>query len=145
MTAMEEAATKVHNRPRPTTTTATVSHATSLTFAPAPARNQQHPAPPKKIVNNPLSPHHPARLIVQVLPEGVKPDDRPDPTKLVKDINARLAANADSKHLIVVSTKWNAHGNCIILTHLDQTGAGLAKYLRLFVDLIAPGHDTIVR
>ncbi|KAJ6522103.1 Endonuclease/exonuclease/phosphatase, partial [Mycena vulgaris] len=106
---------------------------------------QQAPAPPKKVITNPLSAHHPSRLVVQIPPDGVKPEDRPDPMQLTRGINARLAANAAAKHLVVVSTKWNAHGNCIVLTRSDQTAAELAKHADLFKDLISRGRPSIVR
>ncbi|KAJ6512136.1 Endonuclease/exonuclease/phosphatase, partial [Mycena vitilis] len=127
-----------------TTSTAKNSFASSSVIVPT-RKPQQTPAPAKKTVENPLSAHHPSRLVVQILPEGVKPDDRPDPLDLVKGINAKLAANEEAKHLVVVSTKWNAHGNCIVLTRSDQTAAELAKHARLFVDLISKGQPTVVR
>ncbi|KAJ7509174.1 hypothetical protein B0H11DRAFT_1901317 [Mycena galericulata] len=107
--ALEAATTTGWNTNTPTTQTHTApnaSYATGPTINPG--RKTQTNAP-KKPPANPLSPHHPSRLVVQVLPEGVKPDDRPEPAQLIKDINARLANSAEAKHLMVVSTKWNAH------------------------------------
>ncbi|KAJ7693987.1 Endonuclease/exonuclease/phosphatase, partial [Mycena metata] len=139
----------VKERPQPApaaqnASTPTNSYATGPTINPTRKTAQQTKLPPKKAVTNPLDVHHPSRLIVQVLPEGVKPEDRPDPMQLLKDINTRLAASAEAKHMAVVSTKWNSHGNCIVFTRSDQTAAELATHAKLFVDAIAKDRQTII-
>ncbi|KAJ7263808.1 hypothetical protein C8J57DRAFT_1183273 [Mycena rebaudengoi] len=119
------------------------SHATGPTFKPT-RKGLQAATPPTKVIENPLEAHHPSRLIVQVLPEGLKPEERPDPNELVRGINARLAANDGAKHMKVVSTKWNGNGNCVVFTRADQTAKELLKFKDLFVDLIARDHQTAV-
>ncbi|KAJ7288036.1 hypothetical protein C8J57DRAFT_1047862 [Mycena rebaudengoi] len=119
------------------------SHATGPTFKPV-RKGTPAAAPSMKVIENPLEAHHPSRLIVQVLPEGLKPEERPDPNELVRGINARLAASNEARHLKVVSTKWNGNGNCVVFTRADQTAKELLKYKNLFVDLIAKNHQTVV-
>ena len=94
---------------------------------------------------NPLNAHHPSRLVIQILPEGIKPEDRPDPNELIQGINNILTAHEDSKHLKVVSTKWNGNGNCVVFTRADQTAAELEKFKDRFVHLITGGRQSIVR
>ncbi|KAJ7132897.1 Endonuclease/exonuclease/phosphatase [Mycena crocata] len=140
MTALEKVVT--NSAPAVQQSTATSSHATGPVINPT--RKTQTPAQ-KKTISNPLNAHHPSRLIVQVLPEGIKPDERPEHTKLVNTINERLATSQESKHLVVVSVKWNGNGNCIVFTRSDQTAAELKQHANRFVDLIAQGHQYIIR
>ncbi|KAF8202788.1 Endonuclease/exonuclease/phosphatase, partial [Mycena galopus ATCC 62051] len=101
------------------------------------------PAAPE-LITNPLNAQHHSRLIVQVLPDGLKPEHRPDPTLLNDEINIRLTADKDAGHLKVVSHKWTPNGHCIIFTRMDQTAAELIKYQHLFTDAIAPGRQVKV-
>ncbi|KAJ7862235.1 Endonuclease/exonuclease/phosphatase, partial [Mycena olivaceomarginata] len=115
----------------------TATHALGPTYKPT----KKTPAPPKP-VTNPLSAHHPSRLIVQILPGGLKPEERPDAEKLTNHINDRLAADPQASHLKVVSHKWTYNGHCVVLTRADQSAAELIKFQHLFTDAIAPGHQT---
>jgi phage baseplate assembly protein W len=107
---------------------------------PKAAQNTQHRTP-----TNPAAAHHPSRLIVQMPPDRVTPEFRPDAIDLVKNINSELAKHEDSKHLRVVSVKWNSSGNCIVCTKSDQKAAELAKYQDRFIHLFDTGPGTIVR
>ncbi|KAJ6607294.1 hypothetical protein B0H10DRAFT_2227956 [Mycena sp. CBHHK59/15] len=121
-----------------TTTPQTQNSAAKTTHSLGPTINPTRKTQaPSKTVTNPLEAHHPARLIVQILPEGIKPEDRPDPVRLNEAINARLASTPESRHMKVVSHKWSTNGNCVVLTRADQTAAELIKFKDLFIDAIA--------
>jgi hypothetical protein len=99
----------------------------------------------KKAPSNPLSAHHPSRLVVQILPNGIPKEQRPDDAVLVADINKSLMQHTASKHLRVVSVKWNGNGNCILFTRADQTAQELAKHAQVFQHLLGKGRKTETR
>ncbi|KAJ7185249.1 hypothetical protein C8R46DRAFT_875181, partial [Mycena filopes] len=151
-TRLDSVERAIKEQPNPSTPTTnnnapTASYATGPLIHPT-RKAQQPTAPrlaPKKVVTNPLDAHHPSRLIVQILPEGLAPEERPEPMQLCKEINARLAGDAKAKDMLVVSTKWNTHGNCIVFTREDQTAAELVKHAHLFTDIIGRGKQTVAR
>ncbi|KAF7975490.1 hypothetical protein HWV62_9407 [Athelia sp. TMB] len=110
------------------------------TYSPEPKRSTAEPKPK----HNPLTAHHPSRLVIQI-ENGLPADQRPPPHELVNAINSRLQAGEDSKHLRVVSVTWNKNGNCIVFTRQDQAAAELLKFQDRFVDLVAKGNPAIAR
>jgi hypothetical protein len=99
----------------------------------------------RKTSSNPLNAHHPARLVIQMIPEGISPDERPDPRDLVDQINRRLLENPESRNLVVAAVKWNSHGNCILIMRADQNAKELIKFKDRFIDLITKGRTAEVR
>ena len=87
-----------------------------------------------KIPTNPNSSHHPSRLVAQFYPKGIPDNLRPDPSKIVTEINAALASHQPSSHMKVVAANFNTQGNLIISTRSDQTASELLKS----GDLITP-------
>jgi hypothetical protein len=83
---------------------------------------------------NPNSPYHPSRLVVQFPPGGIPDNLRPDPSKIVAEINNTLASNQSACHLKVVAANFNTQGNLIMSTRSDQTANDLLK----FKDLLTP-------
>ena len=95
---------------------------------PPPKQNLPQPsAKDKKIPINPNSSHHPSRLVAQFPPGGVPENMRPDPSRIVLEMNAALSANAPSSHMKVVAANFNPQGNLIISTRSDQTAAELLQ------------------
>lgn len=94
---------------------------------------------------NPLEAHHPSRLVVRIIPNGLPKEARPEEDKLVQDINNALQRHSEARHLRVVSVKWNASGNCILFTRADQTAQELVKYAKTFQQLIGQGRPTEAR
>jgi hypothetical protein len=92
---------------------------------------------------NPLDAHHPSRLVIRILPEGIPPNERPDSTTLVKAINEQLSASRDSRNLKVVSVKWNNSGNCVVFTRADQKAADLLKFKDRFIHLIKGQREAV--
>ena len=86
---------------------------------------------------NPKASHHPSRLVVQFKPNGIPPEQRPDPSLLVGNINASLAHDPQSKHLKVVAANFNNQGNLILSTRSDQTAEQLMKFQNSFSHLLA--------
>ena len=86
------------------------------------------PAYPTKAPNNPNSSHHPSRLVAQFLPNGISEILRPDPSRIVADINTALESKQASSHLKVVAANFNPQGNLIISTRADQTASELLKF-----------------
>ncbi|KAJ6479749.1 hypothetical protein C8R45DRAFT_832638 [Mycena sanguinolenta] len=143
LTAQTQTATLA---PQPTvirqTPAKTGAHTDNFTTGPTfkPTRKAPQPQAPKPVMN-PLNAHHPSRLIVQVLPNGLQPADRPEPEQLNHEINKRLTSHTKSSDPKVVSHKWRNNGHCIIFTRTDQTAAEL-EHEHWFVAAIAPGHNT---
>ncbi|KAJ6492978.1 hypothetical protein C8R45DRAFT_787973, partial [Mycena sanguinolenta] len=89
---------------------------------------------------NPMNAHHPSRLVVQILPNGLKPEERPRDADTIDEINRRLSAIPEAQQLMVVSIKWTHNGNCVLFTRADQSAAELLKLPQAFEDVVAPGH-----
>ena len=84
--------------------------------------------PTTKATPNPNSSHHPSRLVINFLPNGLQTNLKPDPSAIVNDINSTLALKSASKHLKVVAASFNNQGNLILSTRADQTAADLIKF-----------------
>ena len=85
------------------------------------------PAPSENVLNA----HHPSRLVIRIKTK-LEPSQRRQDHEIVQDINKALQTNDESKHLRVISIKWTAAGNCIVITRADQTAEELAKFKYLF-------------
>jgi hypothetical protein len=96
----------------------------------------------KKMPANPLSAHHPSCLVVQIFLSGVLKEQCPYDAKLVAGVNRSLMQHAASKHLCIVSVKWNSNGNCILFTRADQTAQELANHMQVFQHLVGKGRKT---
>ena len=95
---------------------------------PPPKQNVLQPsAKDRKAPVNPNSSHHPSRLVAQFPPGGVPENMRPDPSRIVLEVNAALSASDSSKHMKVVAANFNPQGNLIISTRSDQTASELMK------------------
>ncbi|KAG2748257.1 hypothetical protein P692DRAFT_201866437 [Suillus brevipes Sb2] len=82
--------------------------------------------------NNPLTRHHPSRLILHI-------ETPPDPTQRQKDRGLVEAINERLKEVTKVTVngvKWNTKGNCIVITHPDYTADDLLPFKDAFADLI---------
>ncbi|PPR03943.1 hypothetical protein CVT26_001149 [Gymnopilus dilepis] len=93
----------------------------------------------------PNSSHHPSRLVVQFLPDGIKDADKSDPQEIVQIINDGLSQHPDARHLKVVAARFNKQGNLILSTRSDQTAAELIKHATKFLPAIDKGYQTEVR
>ena len=105
----------------------TINHTQQTGSSPKP-KAPNAPTPNMKIPSNPNSSHHPSRLVAQFLPKGISEILRPDPSKIVNDINTTLSSKQASKHLKVVAANFNQQGNLIISTRADQTANELLKF-----------------
>jgi hypothetical protein len=109
----------------------------------APARNPQSakqtvvPSKETATPRNPSSSHHPSRLVVQFLPNGLPVDRRLDPSEIVSRLNTDLASKSKSTHMKVVAANFNNQGNLIISTRSDQTAAELLKFQDEFTPSLA--------
>ena len=83
---------------------------------------------PAKIPTNPNASHHPSRLVVHFLPNGLHEGLRPDPSAIVCGINTSLAKNPACSHLRVVAASFNPQGNLILSTRADQLAADLLQF-----------------
>ena len=95
--------------------------------------------------NSPTSRHHPSRLVIQILPDGMPEQERQDPPHMVKQINETLMRFEDSQQMRIVSAKWNANGNCVVFTRADQKAEDLIKFQDRFVRIIAQGRQAVAR
>lgn len=86
---------------------------------------------------NPKTSHHLSRLLVQFKPNGIPPEQRPDPSHIVGNINASLAHDPLSKHLKVVAANFNNQGNLILSTWSDQMAEHLMKFQNSHYHLLA--------
>ena len=100
---------------------------------------------PEPTNSAPTSRHHPSRLVVQVLPDGLPEPERKDPPTMVQQINEALGNHEDSRHMRIVSAKWNANGNCVVFTRADQKAADLIQFQDRFIDIVAQGRQAIAR
>ena len=90
----------------------------------APAANPQtKPAP-----LNPNTSHHPSRLVAQFLPTGIPEELRPDPSRIVAELNSAITNNHRNIQVKIVAASFNSQGNLIISTRSDQTASDLLKY-----------------
>ena len=99
-----------------------------------PPQTNQKPGPPtaptqpKPTPFNPNTSHHPSRLVAQFLPTGIPEELRPDPSKIVADLNTAITTNHRSNPTKIVAASFNTQGNLIISTRSDQTASDLIKY-----------------
>ncbi|KZT63362.1 hypothetical protein DAEQUDRAFT_770695 [Daedalea quercina L-15889] len=122
-----------------TTTRKPVRQTTTVTTSPVVPKTRT-----PKVTHNPLSAHHPSRLIVEIK-NGPTADDRPKETVIVKYINEVLQAHDESRHLRVVNIKFNAQNNCIIFTRADQSAGELIAFAPAFVDFFVGTRETRIR
>ena len=113
------------------------SQVTSLPPMKPPTANTPRATPPKapsttpyptKTPTNPNASHHPSRLVVHFLPNGLHEGLRPDPSAIVGGINSSLDKNPACKHLRVVAASFNPQGNLILSTRSDQLAADLLNF-----------------
>lgn len=104
-------------------------------------RPKQLPQPP----SNPMLSHHPTRLVVQFLPNGLPETERQEPHTLVKMVNAALSSRSESKHMKVVAASYNKQGNLILSTQADQTAAELMKFEHVIIPAITTSRNVIIR
>jgi hypothetical protein len=128
---------------------ASPSYASTLAPAPSPRHHTSPPQPslkPKapqtsaqnpKLPSNPNSPYHPSRLVALFPPGGIPVNMRPDPSRIVAEINNALASNPSSNNLKVVAANFNAQGNLIMSTRSDQTASDLIKFNDLLTPVLA--------
>ena len=82
----------------------------------------------KTTPSNPNAAHHPSRLIAQFLPTGIPENLRPDPSKIVSELNAAISKKHQSNPVKIVAANFNMQGNLIISTRSDQTANELLRY-----------------
>ncbi|KAG2159084.1 Endonuclease/exonuclease/phosphatase, partial [Suillus bovinus] len=112
--------TQIANGPTITPTPRTKPHPTKITEQESRRRN------------NPLTRHHPSRLILHI-------ETPPDPTQRQKDRGLVEAINERLKEVTKVTVngiKWNNKGNCIVITHPDYTADDLLPFKDAFADLV---------
>ncbi|KDR64996.1 hypothetical protein GALMADRAFT_1344135, partial [Galerina marginata CBS 339.88] len=98
-----------------------------------------------QVPSNPNRAHHPTRLIIQFLPNGIDIDKRMDSKTIVNTVNEALAENQGSSHLKIVAASYNKQGNLILSTIGGQTAAELAPFADLFKAKIAQGQTAEAR
>jgi hypothetical protein len=86
------------------------------------------PPQAKTTPTNPNASHHPSRLVAQFLPTGIPENLRPDPSKIVADLNAAISNNNQNCLVKIVAVNFNTQGNMIISTRSDQTASELLRY-----------------
>uniref|UniRef100_A0A0W0EYD4 Uncharacterized protein n=1 Tax=Moniliophthora roreri TaxID=221103 RepID=A0A0W0EYD4_MONRR len=109
--------------------------------------SQTGPKTPKKVT----AAHHPSRLVVRFLPNGVREEDKKKPEDLVHDINEAIASvyplhpeyggepekEEGKEGPRVVAAKYTDRNTSLILTvREDQSGEDLLKYFNFFKDHI---------
>jgi len=94
---------------------------------------------------NANSAHHPTRLVIQFLPDGIPAENRMEPTAIVNAVNNALATKQESNHLKVVAATYNHQRNLILSTRADQTAAQLLPFAEIFTPQIAQGHTVVAR
>ncbi|KAJ7840182.1 hypothetical protein B0H14DRAFT_2587578 [Mycena olivaceomarginata] len=113
------------------------------TTALGPTYNPKKSGPaPTKTVTNPMNAQHQSRLVIQIQPNGLRPEERPNDREAITEINNRLRTIPEAKDLTVVSIKWTHNGNCILCTRIDQNAADLLTHYPKFEDVLAPGRQT---
>jgi hypothetical protein len=101
-------------------------------------------APPqvKVIPTNPNSSHHPSRLVAQFLPTGIPENLRPDPSKIVTELNSAISSKHPGKPVKIVAASFNTQGNLILSTRSDQTASELIKYRDTILPVLSNISDT---
>ena len=119
---------------------------TNIAKSPSPSNPANNP-PPKTTLppSNPKAAHHPSRLAIQFLPDGIPEGERRDPIMIVETVNRALEQKPDTRHLKVVAAKFNNQGNLILSTRADQKAAELLACSNLFIHLIDCGYRSICR
>jgi hypothetical protein len=131
-----------HNPPPKTAAT----YATAAKPPPLPKSPDNTPQPKlPTFQTNPKAAHHPSRLAIQFLPDGIPENKRKDPMTIVETVNQALGNHPDAKHLKVVAAKFNNQGNLILSTRADQKAAELISFSKIFIDLINCGYSSICR
>lgn len=106
------------------------SYATGPTIKPQPKQPKQptQTRPNSTIetrrLNNPMTRHHPARLVIQPV-SPPPPDQRFSGKEIVDIINSSLK---DKTKASVVAVKWNDKGNCVVIAHPSFTAEDLLPY-----------------
>ncbi|KII83686.1 hypothetical protein PLICRDRAFT_32859 [Plicaturopsis crispa FD-325 SS-3] len=100
--------------------------------------------PPRPAPSNPMAPHHPSRLIVEIR-YGLSPEERPTERDAVREINEKLQENEDSKGLRVVTIKYNVHANCVVFLRPDQDARELIPFVPCFQHIIAGNSEVRAR
>ena len=84
----------------------------------------------KPTPTNPNASHHPSRLVAQFLPTGIPENLRPDPSRIVTELNTAITNNHRNNlnPVKIVAASFNTQGNLIISTRSDQIASDLLKY-----------------
>ncbi|KAI6015728.1 hypothetical protein PISMIDRAFT_93675, partial [Pisolithus microcarpus 441] len=103
------------------------SYATGPVIKPQ-SRSSTQPRPNPTLetrrLNNPMTRHHPARLVIQPV-SPPPPDQRFSGKEIVDIINSSLKHKTKAS---VVAVKWNDKGNCIVIAHPAFTAEDLLPY-----------------
>ncbi|KDQ50657.1 hypothetical protein JAAARDRAFT_199788 [Jaapia argillacea MUCL 33604] len=93
---------------------------------------------PIPTLKTPRSLYHPSRLIV-IVKDGIDARQQPLELNAVQEINQRLQAHPEARHLWVVAVKYNPNNVTIVNTWIDQSATDLARYFPLFADILNVG------
>lgn len=105
----------------------TTVHATGPLIRPQPKNKTleaRTAATQARRTNNPMTRHHPARLIIQPT-EPIVPERRRSDRKTIDAINTSLKGITNAT---VVAIKWNDKGNCIVIAHPSFTAEDLLPH-----------------
>ena len=89
--------------------------------------------------------HHPSRLVVRFLPNGIKEEDKYDPKSITLRVNETIlrhkATRNDMSAPLVVAAKYTTSNSSIILsTREDQTAEQLLHYFETFKHELTKNH-----
>ncbi|KAJ7600697.1 hypothetical protein C8J56DRAFT_737117, partial [Mycena floridula] len=107
---------------------------------------------PKKPTATPKKPAPETRLIVQIIPDGIPVDKRPDSYAAILNINRaiqEIAGQSSGDRPEIVTVKWNTKGNAILSVKEGQRAADLVEYgepiSRLLTEKCPPGTTTNIQ